>query len=262
MLSRLAHAIFDSESFWRRVVRYGALWKHRDPVAWLEFRHVIDVECALRREPKQGLRKRLAEEVFPEIVGKACRMFHMRPTVYSLSWEELNTVCQIAAALAPRSAFEFGTFDGRTTAQLALNTPADAVIYTLDIQAGNFEFGANASTLRRCRVGERVHESGLVDKVHFLTGDSRQIDLSAYDQTMDLVFVDADHSYGGVLNDSAHAFRMVRPGGTIIWHDYLLINDVTQALIELGKTRSLVNIEGTSLVVWRDKTGDGGMLHA
>jgi len=195
------------------------------------------------------------EGLFPETRGRACRLLHIQPTAYSPSWEELLTICQIATGVSAERIFEFGTFDGRTTIHLALNTPDHALIHSLDIQSGEFDFGANAGLLRRCRVGEHVFDSPWAGKVQFIAGDSRVYDLSKFDGAIDLVFIDADHSYEGVMNDSSRAFRMIKPGGTIIWHDYLMIDEVTRALIELGRSRPLANIAGTSLVVWRDIDG-------
>jgi hypothetical protein len=37
---------------------------------------------------------------------------------------------------------------------------------------------------------------------------------------MDLVVVDASHTYAAVFSDSMNAFKMIKPGGVIIWHDY------------------------------------------
>ena len=47
---------------------------------------------------------------------------------------ELETVASIVATVKPKRIFEIGTFDGRTTLNMALNAP-DAQIYTLDLPA-------------------------------------------------------------------------------------------------------------------------------
>ena len=71
----------------------------------------------------------------------------------------------------------------------------------------------------------------LNQKIVMLTGDSKNFDFSEFDEKVDFIFIDADHSYAGVMNDSEIAFKMIRPGGTIVWHDYLLVGDVTKAII-------------------------------
>lgn len=39
-------------------------------------------------------------------------------------------------------------------------------------------------------------------------------------QPFDWIFVDADHSYGGVKFDTTWAMPMLRRGGLMVWHDY------------------------------------------
>ena len=47
----------------------------------------------------------------------------------------------------------------------------------------------------------------------------------------DAVFIDGDHSFKAVFSDSVVMRRFVRPGGVIIWHDYLNPEvEVTDAL--------------------------------
>jgi predicted O-methyltransferase YrrM len=47
----------------------------------------------------------------------------------------------------------------------------------------------------------------------------------------DAVFIDGDHSEGAVRHDSHLARALVRPGGIIVWHDYLNPSvEVTKAL--------------------------------
>jgi predicted O-methyltransferase YrrM len=174
-------------------------------------------------------------------------------TVYNVSWEEMCTLSQIVEAIAPKKIFEFGTFDGRTTLHLALNAPHNALIYTIDTQSGEFAFSNDDVYFDKVRVGEHVLSSDVRSRVIQLTGDSKKVDLSSFGGMVDFIFIDADHSYAGVMNDSKIAFQMASPGGVVVWHDYLLVGDVTRALVELARTRSLVNLKGTSLVVWRNR---------
>jgi hypothetical protein len=76
---------------------------------------------------------------------------------------------------------------------------------------------------------------------------------------MDLVLVDANHSYENVKSDTGNAFGMLRPGGVIVWDDYRWLRvhticaGVTVFLNELQATRSLFNLAGTRLAVYVDK---------
>ena len=65
-------------------------------------------------------------------------------------------------------------------------------------------------------------------------GDSASFDYSAFRGKIDLVFIDASHTYSYVLDDSKIALDLLRKDrGIIIWHDYTSWPGVTQALNEL-----------------------------
>ena len=86
-----------------------------------------------------------------------------------------------------------------------------------------------------------------------LFGDSARFDWSHHYGRASLVFVDGSHAYDYARKDSETAFRLIRPGGLVIWHDYSVWPGVTRALEELERSRQLGlrRIRGTSLVVWR-----------
>ena len=53
---------------------------------------------------------------------------------------------------------------------------------------------------------------------------------------MDMIFVDADHTYPSVINDTGKALRMLRkdePGKVILWHDSRQRSDVERGILEL-----------------------------
>ncbi len=49
------------------------------------------------------------------------------------------------------------------------------------------------------------------------------------------------------------AFKLIAPGGIVIWHDYGVWEGVTRALEEIEESRrlGLRHLRGTSLVVWK-----------
>ena len=51
----------------------------------------------------------------------------------NVSLAELTLIAAICAAKRPAAIFEIGTFDGRTTLNLAENAPPDSRLYTLDL---------------------------------------------------------------------------------------------------------------------------------
>jgi predicted O-methyltransferase YrrM len=70
-------------------------------------------------------------------------------------------------------------------------------------------------------VGRFYREAGLSHRVCQIYCDSRRWDDSAYpDGFFDTILIDGGHQEEIVLSDSHKAFRLVRPGGLILWHDF------------------------------------------
>lgn len=155
-----------------------------------------------------------------------------------------------------RRVFELGTFDGRTSANLALNLIEEAEIFTLDIPADQItsttlHFGTGDLVyIKKDRIGAKC--MGL-PKVKQLYGDTATFDFSPWFGTCDLVFVDACHELDYVMNDSDVALRLRGSSGVILWHDYGSWIGVTNALNELyrrdDRYQNLRHITGTSLCV-------------
>jgi hypothetical protein len=157
--------------------------------------------------------------------------------------------------------FEIGTFDGRTTLNLALNSPAQCVIYTLDLPPGletRFSLAeGERHMVEKPRPGSRYEKYRetypAVAKIHQLLGDSAAFDYSPYKDSCSLVFVDGSHHYEYVMSDTRAAMHMAKRGGVVVWHDYGIWEDVTKALEELEEREGygLRHVRGTSLVYWK-----------
>jgi predicted O-methyltransferase YrrM len=56
--------------------------------------------------------------------------------------------------------------------------------------------------------------------------NSQTLDYTPYEGRFDLIFIDGDHSCGGVRIDTANCFRLLKgPESVIVWHDYTLNTD-------------------------------------
>lgn len=62
--------------------------------------------------------------------------------------------------------------------------------------------------------------------VRVIEGDSVAALSSLPDRSIDLVYVDGDHSYEGVKADTAEAIRKVTPDGLLIFNDYILYDHI------------------------------------
>ena len=163
---------------------------------------------------------------------------------------EVVALGAIVRYLRPRRMFELGTFTGASTLTMALNSPPDAEIFTLDLDPnGRSSSGASSD------VGDAFRNHPQQAKIHQLYGDSRTFDFSPYFENIDFILVDADHSYPAVLRDSETAFRLARPGAVIIWDDYRWdekypeCSGVTRCLNELEARRPVFQLDQTRFAI-------------
>lgn len=175
---------------------------------------------------------------------------------------ELYCLSCIAILSRATRVFEIGTYDGATALQLA-NACPDAELFTLDLAPSDVasagrphSVAAEAENVTTGGVGNRFAGMPIASRIHQMFGNSIEFDYGPYLQSMDVVFVDACHDYKYAKSDTCNALRLVRPGGTILWHDYLLgWPGVVRAVDELLPNYPVVHIAGTSLAMLKLSQG-------
>lgn len=178
----------------------------------------------------------------------------------NISLYELVAICRLVSDHGSERLFEIGTFDGRTTLNLAANAPPAARVFTLDLPRealNDTELRVEESEkifIEKETSGARYRGTECERKITQLYGDSATFDLSPFYNGIDLVFVDGSHAYEYVLSDSTRALGLLRNGkGVVLWHDYGIWDGVTRALNQLyqreGDFARLRRIAGTSLVI-------------
>lgn len=174
----------------------------------------------------------------------------------NVSFTELQYISKIVKFNKPKTIFEIGTFDGRTTLNIALNAP-DAKIYTLDlpkqkiaktkfrVKTGDLEF------INKNQSGIRFIGTDAGKRITQFYADSAQFDYSKFENSIDLVFIDGSHTYDYVISDTLAAMKLLRnKKGVIIWHDYgwyEVIKALNEFYLKGGVFANLKNVQGTSL---------------
>lgn len=166
-------------------------------------------------------------ELFPE-----CRTTNetisllIEPRTGGLTALELSYLATLVKCRPIRRIFEFGTFvgtfDGCSAIHLMLNLkdPHDTTLYTLDLppQPKEKEYTQNHNDMefhQLRRPGYYINKYDSKGIVQQLSGDSLTYDLSAYQNSMDLVFIDGSHELSHVIQDTKNALNMIRPGGSL-----------------------------------------------
>jgi len=208
--------------------------------------------------------------LFPEIAAAAPLLVHgaflsyrAREMPLLLPYEQL-VLAALVRHLRPRRLVEFGTAHGQGTYALAANSPDDARIRTVDL-ARLSDYSAKCmrgdNDLGRC-----LRDSPYAAKVSQLlrTGPG---DLPAPLPDLrgmcDFFFIDGDHSYQGVREDTLAALDLAGDGAVFLWHDFYTFpsylgdppekRGVFLWLNEMAAEKRLVlrHILGTFLVVGR-----------
>ena len=112
---------------------------------------------------------------------------------------ELVCINALISESRPHRLLEIGTLGGRTTLNMVANTHPAAEIFTLDLP--NSDHYRTEST--KDLLGRRWTQ---------LYGDSLTFDFSPLYDSIDFIFVDANHLYDYVRSDSLQALKMLRNG--------------------------------------------------
>lgn len=191
------------------------------------------------------------------------RLLAARKSAGDVSVAELAILATAAAAVTHgEEIVEIGTFDGRTTLNLALNSAPQYPVFTLDLPPGRApRFAleeAERVLVEKPASGRHFRDAGpewagVTARIRQLFGDSATFDWSPHAGRAGLVFVDGSHAYNYVIADTDTALRLVANKGMVIWHDYGVWDGVTRALEEIEASRQLGlrHVRGTSLVVWK-----------
>jgi predicted O-methyltransferase YrrM len=191
------------------------------------------------------IRELYLEEIFPQIGREQVHVGSINELTGHPNKVDLMFVCAIAKHRRASSIFEFGTYIGRTAYHLTFSSP-NAHVTTLNLPP--------AEDPRYGRYIGRMFKG--TDRERFITQifeDSRKFDTTPLRNSFDFVFVDGDHAYELVKNDTRKAFELLKPGGIIIWHDFAPKSEgVVQFFQKFTASRPLFRIKRTCLLMHID----------
>lgn len=164
-----------------------------------------------------------------------------------------------------KNIFEFGTCSGKTTTLFALNSSQYSKIYTITLRPDditNISFNKSDTKVAiRNAINESIYNQfifnnmSVQNKINLIFEDSTKFDESKLVNSIDLIFIDGGHNYTCVKSDSEKAFKMIKKGGYIFWHDYVVIKqsckDVVKYIHEISETKKIFHIKNTSLCYYK-----------
>jgi hypothetical protein len=208
-------------------------------------------------EERRRIQQLSLTELFPGIADTRVMVQCVAPTPSSLgnvACNELLYISAICKYINARQIVEFGTYDGLTALHLAINSPANAKIKTIDLPADHpirLNGGDDGFYTEGVLLGRYFSAAPEADKIDQVLTDSKEWNHVDFKKGTDLVFVDGGHVYDVVKSDSQKALEMVRDGGVVLWHDYHYAHTgVARCLNELAAEYPLVQVIGTALVCY------------
>lgn len=175
--------------------------------------------------------------------------FHQFPQgAWSTPLADIAVLLKLAVCSQPKRLMEVGSFRGYTALYLAQHTSDEAHIVTVDQYPDHGE--AYRNTPYAAKIERRVGQT---------TKEIFQSDAIA---SYDLIFIDADHSYAGVKNDTELVLPLVAPHGYIVWHDYANWgyfdgkNGVPEYLGELSAKLPIARIVGSDVAIYSPAWAD------
>jgi hypothetical protein len=131
------------------------------------------------------------------------------------------------AVRGKKNVLEIGTRFGRTAVILAMHCHPEGKVTSVDI---------NQSDARKTL--EQVPKE-IRDKIVLIESDSKTVDYGNRGP-FDLIFIDGDHSFKGVIADTLNGLANMTPDGTLFWHDYTCL-DVLAGICTIPVERAQID---------------------
>lgn len=148
--------------------------------------------------------------------------------------------------------FEIGTWKGESVANAAAASQKAFTLNLPDDEVRKFKLPEDYLNL----IG---HFSKDLPNVIHLKGNSLHYDFSSLNQKFDVVFIDGDHHYKLVKNDTEKVFKhLIHENSIVIWHDYAFNPEKIRYEVFLGildglpkeKHKDIYHISDASVAVY------------
>lgn len=139
-----------------------------------------------------------------------------------LTYQNICIAC-LVKWISPKTILEIGTYEGRTTRTLFLNSGNDTEIYTVDLPP-HYVLEKNTTDKLLAEQSIRSTKKRYLpesSRVHQILSDSTKLDFGkiANGKKFDLVVIDGSHSMFHASRDTKSALEVLSDQGAIVWDD-------------------------------------------
>jgi len=167
---------------------------------------------------------------------------------------ETAILLALAKIVKPRTFFEFGTYLGVETLNIASNLDDSSHVYTLDLDAKSFSTLQQDVHDRPLSLTHFDHLNNLAflgtpyeKRITQLRGDSKVYDFSRFHKQIDMVYIDGGHDLPTLVSDTQNALKMLAGNHAtcIAWHDFETSKypHVTDYLLKLSASMELFHVQ-------------------
>jgi hypothetical protein len=172
---------------------------------------------------------------------------------------ETSVLLSLAKLVKPRKVFEFGTYLGVETLNMAANLSEQSHLYTLDLDEDSL---SNLQQDVHDRPLTLTHFDNLSNlaflgtsyekQITQLKGESKSYDFSPFSNQIDIVYVDGGHDLPTLMSDTRNALSMLSRDhpACIAWHDYenSAYPQLTEYLLDLSASMDMFHVQETRIV--------------
>lgn len=134
----------------------------------------------------------------------------------------------LAGTITDCAYFEIGTWRGESVINVAENAKE---CFTLNLSSEDIQ----ALGLSKKYADQHAFFSKGKNNITHLTGNSKDYDFAGLNKKFDLIFIDGDHHYDMVKNDTARIFEnLVHENTIVVWHDYAYSPESYRAEVMAG----------------------------
>lgn len=207
---------------------------------------IPDIQHAVYHE--QRARCRLKEialrDLFPGIEDMEVPLGVIDEETAHVNQVDKPYVLAMAKYKRAKKIFEFGTKFGQMSFYFA-SLHSEISVTTLDLPP---------EQAPDSRIGCCFKDTETAGRIRQIRSNSHEWDAAPFKDQMDFIFIDGDHSYAGVKNDTAKAFEMLAPGGIIVWHDFAQkSNELVRFISDFTQGTPLFHVKKTCLLVYLDR---------
>lgn len=196
------------------------------------------------------------EELWPEVFDNEVILSNLHYHIGCARFEEVLFIASIARHINPQFVFEIGTCEGRTTVNIAKNCPKLKKLYTLNLPPETDPIiewtpqDKNIYEQTKRQIGIKFKNFVFLEKIQQILADSDGYNFENH-APVDLVLIDGGTQSESVLASSEKCWKILQPGGVLIWRAYNYADGVTLGVDTFCENNSIkaFNIYKTTLAV-------------